>query len=435
MFFENLSKRYTFNSILSFRATPVVVSLGMALSACGLESGGTVQAAGSATGKTCGVMTEPGTGRLLLGAEKTQIVDSLALGLAVVDGNGIAPKQAQKVGCDKDIVIFVHGWSQGGTPTEFAHPDLWQKRGFQTLVFRWHDISGSSFEPVFVTNSRIAVTRFEKQLRELYGRLGRSGFQHEIRLVGHSFGAKVATEVTSRIGTLVETNAGKTVQSDSEELNGVPISRLTMLDSAVFADWNNSEWSLCPLLRLGLEPAAKGVGNENSQNADPVTEEANRTLAVMSMLPPATKVEVFSTNVASAFSYSLANRFAVQTLTKSTAFGCFIRFDGLDMVQVHKSVVAGYFSSIVGPAPRLEGDASTPGRELLSAAVPTSKMVTKPGWYVLKEGDPRKDWGRQVFVKKNIPNEYLKVELGNKCTDSVAGTDDCSIGAKFVKKF
>jgi pimeloyl-ACP methyl ester carboxylesterase len=435
MVFESLSKRCTSLPVLSVRATPALLSLAVGLTACGLDSGANVQAAGNTTAKTCGVQTEAGTGRLLLGAEKTQVVDGLALGLAVVDGDGFAPKKAQAVACDRNIVIFVHGWSQGGTPTEFAHPDLWQKRGFQTLVFRWHDVSGASFEPVFVNNSRLAVSRMEKQLRDLYGRLGGSGFKHEIRLVGHSFGAKVATEVTSRIGTLVETSSGKTVQSDSEELNGVPISRLTLLDPAVFADWNSTEWSLCPLLRLGLEPDAKAVGNENIQNADPVTEEANRTLAVMSMLPKATKVEVYATNVASAFSYSLANRFAVQTLTKSTAFGCFIRFDGLDMVQVHRSVVDGYFSSIADAAPRLEGDGNGPGRELLSAAVPTSKMVTKPGWYVLKEGDPRKDWGRQVFVKKNVPNEYFKIELGNRCADSVVGGDDCSIGAKFVKKF
>lgn len=431
-----LSKRFTSSSILSAFVPLFISALAGTVSACEGGSEGSVPAIrDSAAKNTCGVVSESGTGRLPLDGQKTEVVSGLPLGLALVDGSGATLKPATRVDCDKDIVIFVHGWSQGGTPTIFNHSDLWQQRGFQTLVFRWHDLSGGDFEPVFVSHSRVAVSRLEMQLRELYRRLGGRAFKHEIRLVGHSFGAKVAMEVTSRLGSLFPSNGPESDAVASELGNLVPVSRLTLLDPAVFADWTSSEWSLCPVLRLGMDQSARVAGNDDWLVADSVSEEANRTLAVMSMLPAATKVEVYATNVASAFSYSLANRFHVQTLTRSTAFGCFIRFEGLNLLQVHNSVVPGYFSSIAEPAPRLAGDAKTPSTELLSASVPTIQMTKKPGWYVLKEGDPQKNWGRQVFQKNNIPSEYLRIELGNKCVDRVAGRDECSIGIKFVKNF
>lgn len=365
----------------------------------------------------------------------------LLLGLSVVDERSQSITKPVSIGCRSPIVIFVHGWSFLGDVTAFSHADLWQKRGFVTMVFRWHDLSGlPSFEDVFVKGSVTAAARLQSELHALYARLG-SRYSGEIRLVGHSFGGKVAADVASKMGALDGTKdyddvlsaaVGRPVRDSS-----VPIARLTLLDPAVFVDWTSAEMSICPMLRIGFE--RRGGGAEPKQEA-PVQVEAGRLLALFSMIPKTTKVEVYASNVASPFAYSLARKYAVQTLTKASIFGCHVSFEGLNLFEVHSLVVPGYLSSIAEQPPRLvetapEGGGLVEVGTLNSAAVPTDKLVTMPGWYVLKSGQMGERWGEQSFVKNDIPGSYLKLEASEACMRPGASFADCAGVLKYVKTF
>jgi pimeloyl-ACP methyl ester carboxylesterase len=353
--------------------------------------------------------------------------NNLLLGLSIVDGNGQSIENKSLLDCNRDVVIFVHGWSLNGVPTEFFHADLWRSRGFETFVYRWHDLaSNPSFETVFESNSVTAARDLETALRQLRTKLG-SGFKGEIRLVGHSFGAKVAADVTSRVAPMNGEVEYDAINGTSHAASYVHVARLTLLDPAVFVDWREDEISLCPMLRIGLDKR-----NEEVETESAVQSEVGRLNALLSLIPESTKVEVFATNVSSTFSFSLARRFPLQTLTKAAVFGCYIKFEGLDLGQIHDLVVPGYFSSIANPAPTLAGQ---PSVQLNSASVPTDMMVTKPGWYVMKTGNALDKWSGQVFEQKEIPSSYLKAEVGSYCLAKYGRFEDCPIVIKYVKKF
>jgi hypothetical protein len=118
---------------MSFRPWPAaagsVIFLSIFLmSSCSddsMESGYDQQSAADLLGEPA----SPQCGTLEPASEE---LNGLALGLSVVDDQGSTIPNAVELDCSKDVAIFVHGWSVGGTPTEFEHADLWQKKGFQT---------------------------------------------------------------------------------------------------------------------------------------------------------------------------------------------------------------------------------------------------------------------------------------------------------------
>lgn len=370
--------------------------------------------------QTCGKLTA-----------QASAFNGLPLGLSVVDAGGQTRSGAVQLDCNKDVAIFVHGWSQSGTPTAFEHADLWQKHGFQTLVFRWHDLSSHvGFNQAFLHNTREAAVRLESALRDLYARLGGSRYKKEIRVIGHSFGAKVAIEAIanvtpleglaeSRLASAASDDTGTQMQNGLfAELN-VPVARLALLDPAVFANWNDGRMALCPMWQLNLEAV---------KNQDPALgEEVSRVRALLGMIPGSTQIELFATNVASTFSYQLSRRMQLQTLTRSSFLDCFISFEDLNLVEVHNAVVSGYLESIDRDSPRLEGN----GPAMNSAATPTADLSKRPGWYVLKEGDPRVNWNEHVYVKKEIPNRFLQLNIGEGCRPD-GDAESCELSAEFV---
>ena len=411
---------------------------------------GAVQPTGADEAATAGPAPAETCARFVTGK---QTHNGLLLGLSVVDDKGESLTQPFIIGCRSPVAVFVHGWSMAGPPTSFEHAALWRARGFVTMVFRWHDKSSSAeFAEVFTQGSVEAAKSLASELRALRAQLG-PRFSGELRLIGHSFGAKVAADVTSQLSDIEGTAAYDAALMTASEAKGasasyrsplggplatpraVAISRLTLLDPAVFVDWTRDELSLCPLLRIGFGAQKPDILERES----PVQVEAGRLLALMSLIPPSTRVEIYATNVASTFAYSLAKKFPVQTLTRATVLGCYMSFEGLNMVQVHNSVVPGYLSSVAQQAPILltSGDqVPTNGVVHLNAAsVPTAELKTSPGWYVLRTGAPDRDWGSHQFAKRDIPGQYLKLEAGSACLNVGASFEDCSVGIKYVKKF
>lgn len=365
---------------------------------------------------------------------QTSEFNGLPLGLSVVDANSQTPTGAVQLDCNKDVAIFVHGWSLSGTPTAFEHADLWQKNGFQTLVFRWHDLSSNvSFGAAFLDNTRQAADRLTSALRHLYTQLGGSKYKKEIRIIGHSFGAKVAIEAVSNVtpiegleksrqasaataGTNIETH------SDLSSDHYVPVARLSLLDPAVFANWSDGKLPLCPNLYLNFETA---------KDEDPdLGEEVSRVSSLLGMIPSSTQIELYATNMASTLSYQLSRRMQLQTLTRPSVLNCFVSFEDLNWVEVHNAVVSGYLESIDREAPRLQGD----GPSMNSAATPTAELSTQPGWYVLQQGDPRSNWNEHIYVKKEISDRSLQLNIGDGCRPN-ADDVDCEVSAEFLFNF
>jgi pimeloyl-ACP methyl ester carboxylesterase len=420
--FENVFQ----NPWLAFAAPWALLGLA---AACGQDNPSQVldQSSGVAASKEiCSQFTAP-----------KESHNGLALGLSVVDDSSKTITSPVAIGCEQPLAIFVHGWSTTGDPTEFTHAQLWRQRGFVTMVFRWHDLSSHpSFSKVFAKGSVTAAQRLTKELSALHQSLG-NRFTGEIRLIGHSFGAKVAADATARVLPLEGTSDYDRVIGEGASDHHVPVARLTLLDPAVFVDWSESELSLCPRLRIGF-----GTKDANAENpSSEVQNESGQLLAILSMIPSTTRVEVYSTNVASTFSFSLARKFPVQTLTKKSMFSCYVEFEGLGPTEIHEQVVPGYLSSIAGSAPMLVESSSGSTNEspsmasLNAASVPTKDMVTRPGWHVLRQGHIGKDWQNQIFETRQIPEEYLKIEASRECLAPSEQTEECSFGIRFVKKF
>lgn len=361
--------------------------------------------------------------------------NGLSLGLSMVGDDAKSLPGPVALNCRQDVVIFVHGWSTRGDPSEFAHAKLWREKGFQTFVFRWHDLSSSgNFEVQFKDYTRIASQRLAEAMRELYASLGGGNYSGEIRVVGHSLGAKVAAEAVSNISPL----GGEMTGLQEKPALGaypshVPVSRLTLLDPAVFANWNNNEISICPMLRLSTG-ARDGQEIFEGQSFDPMADEADRFQGVLSLIPSTVAVEVYGANVASAFSFSLAKKYVVQTVTTGGPFGCYINFEGLNLFEVHNSVIDGYFESIAHGAPSaVKRDGSSV--RLNSASVPTRQLLQTPGWYILKKGHPLSNWDEQVFVDQDIPEDHFRLTFDKGCLSPFGVDEDCQAGIGYVIRF
>ncbi len=348
--------------------------------------------------------------------------NGVPLGLSVVGRDGESLPGRVKLDCEKDLAIFIHGWSIGGIPVKFEHAAEWQDRGFQTLMFRWHDLSTNpDFEEVFVNTSLKAAERLKEQLVDLYKQLGGDSFQKEIRLIGHSFGAKVAIDATSAVS---EPFPGVDLFDLPPEANvgRVPVARLTLLDPAIFYNWEASGQDLCTMLQ---------IRHENQETLSRlIVKESGRIRTLLGQLPENIAVEVYAANVASTFSYDLVGKYQVQTLTGLFMFGCHTRFHNLNIVDVHTSVIHGYLGSIASERPK-----TSDGRLLNSAATPTAELLNQePSWYILKEGEMQSDWNDHVYEKKGLPSRFFRLNVGEHCSTG-GNPRECAGTGEYVVPF
>jgi pimeloyl-ACP methyl ester carboxylesterase len=113
-------------------------------------------------------------------------------GLTVVGPRIDAQGETLPLDCAKPTVIFIHGWSPFGEATYFPEAQAWRSR-FNVLVFRWHRLAYAR-RVVFPAEGRVpeALERLEREVEDLYWRMGGNAYKQEIRVVGHSLGSQLA---------------------------------------------------------------------------------------------------------------------------------------------------------------------------------------------------------------------------------------------------
>lgn len=125
-------------------------------------------------------------------------------GLSAIDGFDPA----------RPTALYIHGWLRSSVSTpDFPNQRGWRTEGFNTLIFRWHRDAVDQgdlcmlfqvpFQCPRVSELRIwgddtfIGERLVAQYEEFFA--GHPGYAEEVRVVGHSLGAELATYLTYRL--------------------------------------------------------------------------------------------------------------------------------------------------------------------------------------------------------------------------------------------
>ena len=95
----------------------------------------------------------------------------------------------------RNTVIYIHGWTASGEAENFVAAEDWNRKGFNTFIFRWHRDSFEDAKMPLNAESRIYYSALNKLLsdyQKLSAILGPQ-YAQEIRIVGHSLGTQLAT--------------------------------------------------------------------------------------------------------------------------------------------------------------------------------------------------------------------------------------------------
>lgn len=275
-------------------------------------------------------------------ASPNSVFPDLPQGLQLVGDDGTASSELDP---GLNTVIFVHGWSQGQRPTFLAAAD-WRRRGFNPLIFRWHDGAYNSYLLAQTAADQVAI-ELADDLGKLQGALDGAvpgGYRGEIRLVAEDLGAWVALK------------AVREAWSQGKARTGAPL-RVDLLD-----------------------PALESATEQNRVG------DAGRALLETLLKQPAASVVAFLSSSHRAEAAQLERVMPVQVSTRGARGSKNGELNSLSRV---------YLSSIRGPRPRLEG-----GGFALSALTPTFDLSHwRPGRITQISGETTVDMADDVYRK------------------------------------
>ena len=372
--------------------------------------------------------------------------------------------EPQEFDCDKPIAIFVHGWIVGER-TPFLHARKWREKGYNTLVFEWYAVGGDPFAIFSKPGkfSRQAEDDLATALRNIKYKMG-ANHSPDIHLIGHSFGAKVATGASALAGcSRIELFQRKATEQESEPesaptnnsdalvmgekigvsedtfgiktggLAGCPrITRLTMLDPALLIDYAQPHTIGCNTIvdnssddNFAKPDMGALLNNPNHQSSN-IQEEASRILAaVLAVKSKGIKIENYAANVANFNSSKLSSLVPTSIVTKRSILPCRISMDGLSITDVHSYLVDRYLASITDteepqlvdedgkPLPPESGTAISPRTQL--TALRESGIV----YQISDEQDEKKSsLGSMLFKLINVKDMRFILDM-NACPQGV----------------
>lgn len=126
--------------------------------------------------------------------------ENIPEGLTLVGRDG---RPTTNLDPNKKTVVYVHGW----TPTErlipvFPYPNLWNSE-FNTFIYYWHvRTAQNAFAAHNEASKEALINDFATEFNEMRNRLQDScsgGYSKELRIVGFSLGAILASYVAERV--------------------------------------------------------------------------------------------------------------------------------------------------------------------------------------------------------------------------------------------
>lgn len=352
--------------------------------------------------------------------------------------------------CNKPIALFIHGWAEGDDDPSIAPFDSTWAAQYQTFQFYWSELSSGDAITTYVDGSAKAADYLKRALVNLSSVMrGAGGNIPEIHLIGHSFGSKIAIEITHELTRFynippssIQAPPPSSAQTpppppaNPSRLGGpisrginditinpsiIKITRLTLLDPALFLD-STQALRICQW-NIGVTSNGQTVETAFSASASNLRIALTAIRGLQGDPEKEIKLEAYSTNVGTLFSPSLYRYTPVLDLTASgqgiigffeKIIGCKISQYNRSLFDVHVSVIDEYFASLSqGPLRTSSGN-----HPVISAAMPTEQLP-RDGYYQVQNFKPGQPWSSQSF-RKGTPQSpsrlYINLQTCNQST-------------------
>jgi hypothetical protein len=307
------------------------------------------------------------------GQEGVLVRGGLPEGLCVLGPDG---QPTDRLDLNKGIALYVHGWAPEGLP-EFPHPELWHAKGFNTLVFRWHERAHQPFlaahnlaESGLIADELAAALLKLRQVLD-QGELG--SYRGEIRLIGYSLGAVPVLQAAHKVFYADSRYAGLDWRRRYPR-------RIDLLEPAFVTHFMQAD---------------QVIVDRRSQVLTPVQISKNSVALANRLEGWGVHVVAFTSVLPRYFTPNLERTMLTQELSSKwqpTA-------KEPNILDQHVEIVDYYFRSIGEPPPRL---AKGRGRAL-SASTPTAELATRPRANLLQvEGQKTLTPGDDVYVQRNV---------------------------------
>lgn len=411
---------------------------------------------------TCGMWKDPGyeeTGAGLNGLVAMRESDPV---------RGQSP-----IDCEKDLVIFVHGWSPSGSPTRAPYLRSWAQK-YQTFQFFWTDASKGDPVRVYSEGTQTAAARLKEALRSLGAHLASKGrTEARVQLVGHSYGSKVVIHAaqdlayaqvknqlrpgiqSARLALQEQKPEGTSSEAASESSGAGGLGGTQSISSETHPDFFAQKAELKLIRVTLLDPALfldsvdaaqicgwkfQQVDNMDGRMTNIFAPEAQALRFELGILNNAqVPVEAYMTNVARMFSAAITRYAGVMDLTEEgegllaaaeKILGCQLSQQGRGIVHVHNKVVEDYFRSLDAAPPVLSNSRGSQ-QMALSAAVPPEAIPAR-AYYRSVEGQTG-PWHQRQYIEAQPPQAKLLI-IQRTCSVKGPG-DDCNASTQVGREF